>query len=267
MIVVAERTTPSQLRTYLARIRHSYDPNATVRDEQQRYARRSFDLYTGFERLDAVSGRLDREVGAGLRIAIEAKLHAPATDDHRSRTQRCYDAFGQLVRDWLDRGEVSDRGAERPHLTVTIDITTLQHAPSSPAATLDRHGPISSEAARRLACDAQLRRAITDGASQILDIGRATRIVPAGMRRALALRDGGCVTCGDPASWCDAHHVTHWADGGTTTLENLVLLCPQHHRADHEGRLTFHPKPGSGWQTHPPPAAPAPIPMKYALIG
>jgi hypothetical protein len=38
-------------------------------------------------------------------------------------------------------------------------------------------------------------------------------------------------------SWCDAHHVDHWADGGETKLENLVLLCRRHHRLTHEGRF------------------------------
>ena len=267
MIVIAERTTPGQLRSYLARIRHAYDPDAMVRDEQDRYARRAFSLATSFERLDAVSGWLDPEVGAGLRIAIEAKLGAPATDDHRSRDQRWHDAFGQLIRDWLDGGELSDRGGERPHLLVTVDHSTLIQAAGAPAAQLDRYGPISGEAARRLACDAMICRAITDGASQILDIGRLTRVVPSAMRRALVLRDGGCIACGAPASWCDAHHVIHWADGGVTALHNLALLCSRHHHQHHEGRLRLYPKDGGGWLTAPPPEAPAPIPLDYALIG
>ena len=32
-----------------------------------------------------------------------------------------------------------------------------------------------------------------------------------------------------------AHHITHWAHGGETAMDNLVLLCPFHHRAVHEG--------------------------------
>ncbi|NQX29027.1 HNH endonuclease [Microbacteriaceae bacterium VKM Ac-2854] len=48
-------------------------------------------------------------------------------------------------------------------------------------------------------------------------------------------RDGGCAfpQCDLPATWADAHHVIHWADGGPTTLENTVLLCRQHHTLVH----------------------------------
>lgn len=253
MVVVAERTTPAQLRSYLGFIRHAYAPDAVVRDEQDRYARRSFHLASSFERLDALSGWLDPEVGTALRIALEAKVGAPAEDDDRTRSQRWHDAFGQLVHDWLARGDLPDVRGERPHLVVTVDYATLRGDAGAPAADLERHGPISGEAARRLACEAIVLRAILNGPSQVLDIGRATRVVPAGMRRALVLRDKGCIVCGAPASWCEAHHVVHWVDGGHTRLGNLVLLCERHHRQHHEGKFSLVPRLGGGWESRPPP--------------
>jgi len=55
-------------------------------------------------------------------------------------------------------------------------------------------------------------------------------------RRALEHRDGGCSFPGcTTRRHVDAHHVVHWADGGETKLENLVLLCRHHHRLVHEG--------------------------------
>jgi hypothetical protein len=56
------------------------------------------------------------------------------------------------------------------------------------------------------------------------------------MRKALKARDGHCrwPGCERPASWCDGHHLLHWIHGGTTDLNNLVLLCRRHHRMVHE---------------------------------
>ena len=80
-----------------------------------------------------------------------------------------------------------------------------------------------------------ITRVVTDGASQPLDIGRQTRVVPTGMRRALLVRDRHCQYpgCDIPGQWCDAHHLDHWALGGVTKLANLVLLCPYHHTRLH----------------------------------
>ena len=136
----------------------------------------------------------------------------------------------------LDRSDRPRVAGERPHVVVTVDLQSLQGKPGRRSELQDT-GPISPETARRLACDAGMSRIFTMGASEPLDVGRRTPVVPSGMRRALVLRDGGCrfPGCGRPQSWCDAHHIKHWADGGSTALSNLVLLCRPHHRAVHEG--------------------------------
>jgi HNH endonuclease/Domain of unknown function (DUF222) len=98
-------------------------------------------------------------------------------------------------------------------------------------------GPaICAESARRLACDASLLP-ILHGPKSELDVGRKSRAIPAAMRRALDERDEG--RCRFPGCenrrWVDAHHIVHWARGGKTRLDNLVLLCGRHHRLVHEG--------------------------------
>ena len=75
-----------------------------------------------------------------------------------------------------------------------------------------------------------------DGA--VLDVGRKTRTIPPAIRRALAARGHTCRFPGCDCRHCDAHHVRHWADGGATRLDNLVLLCRRHHRAVHEEGFT-----------------------------
>ena len=96
----------------------------------------------------------------------------------------------------------------------------------------------STETARRLACDAGavVMRHGVDGS--VLDVGRKTRTIPPALRRALQARDHQCRFPGCNARRCDAHHVRHWADGGPTRLDNLVLLCRRHHRAVHEEGFT-----------------------------
>ena len=97
---------------------------------------------------------------------------------------------------------------------------------------------VSAETARRMACDAGavVMQHAADGS--VLDVGRKTRTIPPALRRALQARDRQCRFPGCNARRCDAHHVRHWADGGRTRLDNLVLLCRHHHRAVHEEGFT-----------------------------
>jgi HNH endonuclease len=76
---------------------------------------------------------------------------------------------------------------------------------------------------------------VLNGAGQPLDVGRATRTVPDGLRRAVAARDKGCAHpgCDRTRSWCQIHHVKEWEFGGETKLSNLVSLCRAHHRQVH----------------------------------
>jgi hypothetical protein len=78
-------------------------------------------------------------------------------------------------------------------------------------------------------------RVLLDSDSVPIEMGRATRLVPDSLRRLLELRDQGCTYpgCDRPARWCEAHHKQHWADGGTTDLANLQLLCTAHHTTTH----------------------------------
>ena len=50
--------------------------------------------------------------------------------------------------------------------------------------------------------------------------------------------------CTRSTAFCDAHHVVHWADGGSTDLDTLALLCRHHHRTLHAGHWALTPDPG-----------------------
>jgi hypothetical protein len=108
--------------------------------------------------------------------------------------------------------------------------------------------------ALRLACDAAIERIVRRGVSEVLDLGRRTRLPTAAQHRALARRDGGCrfAGCDAPHWWCDAHHIVHWTAGGPTDLDNLVLLCRRHHVLCHEGRWRLIREQGGEIRAVPP---------------
>jgi hypothetical protein len=100
---------------------------------------------------------------------------------------------------------------------------------------LDEGIPLPREAVRRLGCDGSIVR-IVERDGRPLSIGRKTRTIPPALRRALRSRDRGCTFPGcTQVNHVDAHHIEHWADGGKTSISNLVQLCRHHHRLVHEG--------------------------------
>jgi Domain of unknown function (DUF222)/HNH endonuclease len=122
---------------------------------------------------------------------------------------------------------------------------------------LDTGDRVSPAAVRRIACDAQVLPVVLNGAGQVLDAGRARRLATGPLRRALVVRDRGCVfpTCDRPPRWRDGHHVVPWTAGGPTRLDNLVLLCRQHHRLLHPGDWTVRIA-GDGLPEFVPPCVP-----------
>ena len=91
------------------------------------------------------------------------------------------------------------------------------------------------ETIRRLACDGGLVKIIENAKGSPLNVGRKTRAIPPATRRALLSRDRHCQFPGcSQDRYVEGHHVVHWAKGGETRLDNLVLLCNRHHRAVHE---------------------------------
>ena len=176
---------------------------------------------------------------------------APAPVDTRTPTQRRADAFTDLVARALAAG-LPDTGGHRPGVYLTIELDRLRA--QLRGRTLDGT-PLAPSVLRRTACDAGIIPAVLGGAGQPLDVGRETRTVPVGLRRALLLRDRGCVFpgCDRPPGWTDAHHIVHWADGGPTRLDNLILLCRHHHRVAHHQPWTVEIGPDGHPRWRPPP--------------
>jgi hypothetical protein len=235
MVQLARRTDPFRLAMLTRHLRHTFDPAGSLDDANRAHERRRLHLSESLDGLFFIDGILDAEGGATLRTALDAVMGPPARGDERSPAQRRADALVDLARRQLDGGELPVTGGQKPHLTLTADLATLARLPGSRAADLDWGQPVPSETARRIACDALMTPVLVSEDGQPLSVGRARRLVWGPQRRALVLRDRGCVLCGRPASWCDSHHRRHWIDGGPTDLPNTCLLCRRCHTRVHEG--------------------------------
>jgi hypothetical protein len=137
------------------------------------------------------------------------------------------------------------KGSERCQIMLHVDINTLREYGQAASHAHqhchvdDKHW-ISPKTAKRLSCDASLVTVLEDEQGRVLNIGRRTRTVPASINRALNIRDKTCRVPGCCESrYVDAHHIKHWADGGETSLDNLVTLCRAHHRQLHQGCFTI----------------------------
>jgi hypothetical protein len=146
------------------------------------------------------------------------------------------DALMEVAELSLTGGSSTRPAGERHQVVVHAELDALAGDGAEAGCRLEDGPAICAESARRLACDASLL-SVLHGPKGALDISRKSRAIPSSMRRALDLRDErrcrfpGC----ENKRWVDAHHIVHWARGGETKLDNLILLCGRHHRLVHEG--------------------------------
>jgi hypothetical protein len=226
-----------ELRHDCAHFRHAADPRRFLAEQVEQVEARFLELKTIEGGALSLRGYLDSEAGATLRAALEPLARPTGEGDDRRRERRCADALVELAGHALDTGLLPQHAGQRPHLQVTATLATVQGREGAPAAELDLGGPIAAETARRLGCDAGVTRVVFGADSAVLDVGRATRVPATATRRAVQARDRGCVWpgCHRPASWGELHHLRHWAQGGSTDLANLVLICRAHHWKVHEG--------------------------------
>jgi len=215
--------------------------------------------------IEAASDILFRDSG-GNPVLEALQGAGSAREKERIAARRRADALVLLAERALEAGvgerpeEVrSGASAERYQVFVHVGTGTLRGEPASGGASacVNGHGSpvsgasdlarsdidpgirVSAETSRRLTCDASVVQVSRSPGGELLDFGRRTRTIPPALRRALHLRDGRCRFPGCPSRFCEAHHITHWAHGGATSLANTLLLCRHHHRILHEGGWTL----------------------------
>jgi hypothetical protein len=140
--------------------------------------------------------------------------------------------------------------------------------PAGPARCHVEDGPaISVSTAQMIACTAALSWMTHGDAGEILALGRRRRRPSSAIRRAARERDHGrCRFPGCESRRTDLHHIQHWVNGGRTDLENLVSLCPYHHKVVHDrgyliavsppGIFAFYRPDGTPLPSSPPLPAP-----------
>lgn len=241
-----------------------------LRREQTLYEARGVSCYQDDDGLWIIKAKLPAEAG-GLLVKVIKELGDQLAAAEKEKSEKvAADAFSEYKKDdslndkllkesltfpqrradalvMLAEGVGSLKGNERCQLFLHVH-TGHVHSGGLGSTALDSNLDgrwLLPYAARRLACDASLLVVEQDDVGNVLNIGRRSRIIPAGMARALSIRDGGC--CQFPgcceSRYVEGHHVKHWADGGETKLDNLVTLCRYHHRELHRGKFFLAVKP------------------------
>ena len=224
------------------------DPDGAAPSERDA-ERRCLRLLAPRHGLVPVKGMLMPEVAGALRQYADActnprtaELAGPRPDeveaagapdvvDPRSRAQQMHDVLAVLI-------GVAARAADAPSVagnapTLMVTVTAQELARGRGAAFADGVPPISIAAASHIGCAGAVQRVVFDSHGRIVQLGAAERCFTGAQRRAIAVRDGGCVIpgCHVPAGWCEVHHVTpHAHDPDGTHTDNGVLLCWFHHR-------------------------------------
>jgi hypothetical protein len=197
-------------------------------------------------------GAAAEPVPPGTRVSAETaeagRGDAPVVQDRLDAAEpaeaRRADALRMMAETAAANGPTACRGGETHLVVVHATERELSDTPTDLVVTavddigvtIEGVGRVSAETARRLGCDAEVVTLTEDRDGRPLSVGRSSRNVPRWLRRALRRRDGG--RCRFPGCnvtrFVDAHHIWHWADGGPTELDNLMLLCRFHHRLVHE---------------------------------
>ena len=163
-----------------------------------------------------------------LRIAEKAPPEPIHQTFHSDRA--CADALVELAS--LRLG--ADADTARATIVAHIDSSRLESGEG--IGHLENGIPLHADQVRRLACDGRVQPLVENGSTRPFGIGRASRKVPDWLLRHIKERDGGCRFPGCTHDrWLHAHHIRHWANGGATDSENLVMLCGFHHRLVHDG--------------------------------
>ena len=180
-----------------------------------------------------INGQMPAAEGAELvktLTRLANKLPIDPDDAYEPFAARCVDALQMLA----SQARGADNDPDRTTAVIHIPLSALRNG--GPGAETEEGLPLHAETMRRLICDARLQVSVEDEDGTVVGVGRTTRSIPTWLGRLIRNRDHGCRFPGcNRTRWIHFHHLIHWAEGGPTDLDNLISLCPFHHRLIHEG--------------------------------
>ena len=203
-----------------------------------------------FARFDPITGAQVKQV---LSQRVEQLWRAEDSNNRPTTTQRMADGLAELILDTPSsrRENGNGSGGRNATLLLIADYDTVTQQINH--LRLGDNTPLPIGALARLACDAKIVPAFFDRNGQPLWLGRSRRVASVAQRIALVARDRGCVGCDADPSWCQAHHIIPWAEGGPTTLENMCLVCSRCHHQIHDEKWRIRRNPRNGKLTLQPP--------------
>lgn len=234
LVEQARHFDPVQLARQVKRLLERLDPDGPEPDEREHQRRRGLDLHIRPDGSGELHARLTPWTAATWQTILDA-LSAPAPSDEgapdeRTASQRRHDALLDAGQRLLRSGDLPDCGGTP--VTVMVHITDGALGSGRGYATTEHGDLLHSTVVASEAGDGAVQSVRFDPHGSVLSLGRAQRLASCHQRRALAARDLGCSFpgCTIAASWCQAHHVVGWIDGGRTHVDKMTLLCGHHHR-------------------------------------
>jgi hypothetical protein len=233
LVEAATTLRPRELAAVGRRILAYLAPDGSLDSEAEQLRHRSFALHPEADGSYTAHGRLTASCGALLLACLTPRSAPQPTDqagpDPRDHRQRMHDALQELAGVVVRRDELPHSGAPAQ---VIITMTAEQLASRQGLAHTSFGQLLTVGEALRLADEAAINLLVRDATGVVLRHGRSKRLATRSQTLALIARDGGCTFpgCDKPPEWCQRHHIIAWADGGTTDLDNLTLVCGYHHR-------------------------------------
>jgi len=233
LLMIAEHGTAHHVEKLVSKYRTAKRlQDAEIANEQ--YDMREVTHFYDHDGSLVIKARLPAEQGALVVKALEmamdkdfAEATSETTEERQPIAARRADALSGIAETYMNNNESSGSTADRYQVVVHV-VAETSHIEDGPHVT--------AETSRRIACDSSIVPIKEDKNGEPLSIGRRSRTIPPAMRRVLRVRDKGCRFPGcTNTRFVDGHHIQHWADGGETSLDNLVMLCRHHHHLVHEG--------------------------------